>query len=136
MTASRPLRILLIEDEAANQALVRAILDRAGRRGLGAHVLHEAGSLAQARAILAAEPVDVVLLDIHLPDGSGLELARELREHPPAVAPRIVMLSGSIPFHEQHAALGADVDDVLPKPFGAAELVGVLRAIADAEPEG
>lgn len=132
MTAGpRPhLRVLLVEDEPANRALVRAILARAGRDRLGEVVLHEAGTIAEARAILTSEPVDVVLLDIRLPDGNGLDLAAELRARSVGGAPRIVVLSASVLPTERTMALAAGADDFLGKPFSSLDLVNVLRAVA------
>ena len=129
MTAGRRprLRVLLVEDEPANRALVRAILARADRHGLGEIALHEAGTIAAARSILAAETVDVVLLDIRLPDGNGLDLAADLRARA-VEAPRIVVLSASVLPTERSMALAAGADDFLGKPFSSLDLVSLLRA--------
>ena len=134
MTAGpRPqLRVLLVEDEPANRALVRAILARAGRDRLGEVVLREAGSIADARSLLSSEPVDVVLLDIRLPDGNGLDLAAELRARSVGGAPRIVVLSASVLPTERTMALAAGADDFLGKPFSSMDLVNLLRAVAPA----
>lgn len=131
MTAGRRprLRVLLVEDEPANRALVRAILARADRHGLGEIALHEAGTIAAARSILAAETVDVVLLDIRLPDGNGLDLAADLRARA-VEAPRIVVLSASVLPTERSMALAAGADDFLGKPFSSLDLVSLLRAVA------
>ena len=131
MTAGRRprLRVLLVEDEPANRALVRAILARADRDELAEVVLHEAGTIAEARSILAAETVDVVLLDIRLPDGNGLDLAADLRARA-VEAPRIVVLSASVLPTERSMALAAGADDFLGKPFSSLDLVSLLRAVA------
>jgi CheY-like chemotaxis protein len=54
----------------------------------GGHVLHEAATIREARAILAREPIDVILLDVRPPDGSGLDLAAEVAAGPSAGDPR------------------------------------------------
>lgn len=121
--------ILVVEDEPANRALIRAILARATAPALRGHVLHEAGSLAQARAILAAEPIDVILLDVRLPDGNGLELAADVRAWASRAA-RIVIVSASVLPAERSRAVEAGADAFLGKPFGAAELVDLLARLA------
>lgn len=117
------LRILLVEDEPANRALVRAILERAERL-LGNAVMREAATIADARAILATESVDLALIDVRLPDGNGLDLAAELRalERPP----RIAVLSASVLPADQAVAIAAGADEFFGKPFGAADLVGLV----------
>lgn len=117
------LRILLVEDEPANRALVRAILERAGRR-LGPVTLREAATIADARAALAEGPVDLALIDVRLPDGSGLDLAAELRAG--EAPPRIAVLSASVLPADQSVALAAGADEFFGKPFGAADLVDLV----------
>jgi CheY-like chemotaxis protein len=122
------LRLLLVEDEQANRALIRAILSRARRRELAGHVLHEAATIAGARAILATESIDVILLDVRLPDGSGLDLAAEVRASDrPA---RIVIISASVLPAERSQAAESGADAFLGKPFGAADLIDALVALA------
>ena len=77
----RDVRVLLVEDDELNQALVRAILARSDNPVLRGAQVVTAGNLAQARAALAAGAIDIVLLDMGLPDGSGLDLAAELQRH-------------------------------------------------------
>ncbi|MEW5991366.1 MAG: response regulator [Chloroflexota bacterium] len=133
--AAGRLRILLVEDEPANRALIRAILGRAQAPVLRGHVLHEAGSLAEARAILATEPVDIVLLDVRLPDGDGLELAADIRASGSQAA-RIVIVSASVLPAERSRAIEAGADAFLGKPFGAAELIGLLSSLVGDGPGG
>ena len=121
--ASGP-RVLLVEDEPANRALVRAILGRARDPRLPGVELHEAPTIAAARAILADQPVDVVLLDVRLPDGNGLDLAAEMRAAGnPA---RVVIVSASVLPLERAHALASGADGFLGKPFGASELIDIL----------
>ena len=72
-------RILLVEDDDLNQQLVRRVLARSGDPVLRSACLVQAASLAEARAALASSTVDVVLLDMNLPDGNGLSLAAEVQ---------------------------------------------------------
>jgi len=121
------LRILLVEDDELNQALVRAILARSANPALcGAQVV-TAGNLAQARAALAAGAFDIVLLDMRLPDGSGLDLAAELQRHSDQVSPAVIALSGAAA-EQRDAALAAGCVAVLGKPYGPTELGSVLVA--------
>lgn len=123
------LRVLLVEDEPANRALIRAILARTGHPALRGHVLHEAGSIAEARAIVATEALDIVLLDVRLPDGSGLDLAAELRASDDTAA-RIVIISASVLPAERSRADASGADAFIGKPFGASELVDLLAGLA------
>ena len=121
------LRILLVEDDELNQALVRAILARSASLVLREAQLATAGSLAQARAALASDAIDIVLLDMRLPDGSGLDLAAELQRRRDQVSPAVIALSGAAS-EQREAALAAGCVAVLGKPYGAAELAGLLVA--------
>jgi len=70
-----PVPVLVVEDEPLLQRRIKAILGSLGYTDS----LVFAGSLAQARACLAAQPPRLALVDVQLPDGSGLELIREIR---------------------------------------------------------
>lgn len=124
-------RILLVEDEPANRALVRAIVSRVRQTTLPGTVLTEAGSLAEARALLAAERFDIILLDVRLPDGSGIEIARELRQardRLPEPGPRVVIVSASVLAQERASAL-AVADEFLPKPFVTFDLIDLIARL-------
>jgi CheY-like chemotaxis protein len=121
------LRVLLVEDDELNQQLVQAILARSANPVLCGAQLATAGSLAQARAALAAGAIDIVLLDMGLPDGSGLDLAAELQHRSDQASPAVIALSGAAVEHRE-AALAAGCVAVLGKPYGAAELADLLMA--------
>ena len=118
-------RILLVEDEPANRALVRAILDRTDRPQLRGTVLYEAETIAQARALLASHALDIVLVDVRLPDGNGLDLAAELRAHPAGRA-RVVIVSASVLPPERTSALATGADAFLAKPLDPSDFVDLL----------
>ena len=121
--------ILLVEDEELNRALVKAVLSRAGVAAVRAAAVLDAPSLAAARERLSSEDVDLVLLDMNLPDGNGLNLARELAaESMPAGRrkPAVVAVTASVLPHDRAAALEAGCDGFLDKPYAAADLVATV----------
>ncbi len=126
MSAS-PLRVLLVEDEPLNRALVRAILAR--QPADSAVALLEAETLGEARRLLASEPVDVVLLDVRLPDGSGLDLATELRARASddGATRLVAILSASVLEGEREAAAASGADEFLGKPFAPKDLLALLE---------
>ena len=125
------LRVLLVEDEPANRAFVRAVIARADPAELGPVVLREATSLAEARAAMAAEPFDAVLVDVRLPDGNGLDLAAELCAGDAPAQTSVVVVSASVLPHERSTALAAGVDAFLGKPFSPVDLIDLLRDLRD-----
>jgi len=83
-----PQHILLVDDEPHVPLLVRPLLEQMGL------TVQTARSLAEARRSLAERRPDGLLLDLHLPDGSGLELLRELRAAPATRALPVLVLTG------------------------------------------
>lgn len=116
--------ILLVEDEELNRALVKAVLVRADVAAVREAEVRDATSLAAARSALATGGVDVVLLDMNLPDGNGLQLARELIGATPR--PKVVAVTASVLPEDRAAAMDAGCDDFLDKPYAAADLVSVV----------
>ena len=119
-------RILLVEDDDLNQRLVRTVLARSDDPVLRNACLVQAASLAEARAALATSAVDVVLLDMNLPDGHGLSLAAEV-QRTGAGGPAMVALTGAGP-EQGDAALAAGCIAVLGKPYKAAQLCALVCA--------
>lgn len=128
---TEPLSVLVVEDEAVNRALLRAVLQRSSSERLRDCTLVEAETLADARRSLTVRQFDVVILDVRLPDGSGLTLARELAEAHPGADQRLVIMSASVLPSEREAALQTGCDAFLAKPFEPTELTDLLvRLIA------
>jgi two-component system KDP operon response regulator KdpE len=128
--------VLVVEDEEPNRALLRAVLARATDERLRGLVLLEAPDLSRARAILDTNHVDLVLLDVRLPDGNGLSLIWEEadREGP---SPRFVVLSASVLPGERAAALATGASAFLGKPYRPAELIeAVALALAASSADG
>ena len=119
-------RILLLEDQEVNRLLVRTAVGRSGDPLLRAATLVEATTLAEARALLALGRVDLAVLDVRVPDGSGLDLARELAQSADGDRPGIVIVSASVLPPERQAATDAGCDVFMGKPFRPAELTQTL----------
>jgi two-component system KDP operon response regulator KdpE len=110
--------VLVVEDEVPMRRFLRSALTTHGFRVI------EAGTLAEAEALLTSEPPDAILLDLGLPDGDGLELLRRLREW--SKAP-VIVLSARDRENDKVTALDAGADDYLTKPFGTSELLARIR---------
>jgi len=113
-----PIRILLVEDEVLNRALVRATLTRADDARLREADLVEAPTIADARQALNGGRFDVLLLDVRLPDGDGLELAASL----PKPRPLMVALTASVVPSPRDRAAEVGCDGFLDKPFQPGDL--------------
>jgi two-component system KDP operon response regulator KdpE len=125
--------VLVVEDEEPNRALLRAVLARASRDRLAGVVLLEAEDLAGARRVLSTRRVDLVLLDVRLPDGNGLSLipAESERE---AGSPSFLVLSASVLPAERAHALASGAAGFLAKPYLPDELIDtVARALGIAD---
>jgi CheY-like chemotaxis protein len=124
MTAT--LRLLVVEDNELNRALVRAIITRAGDPVLRGAEIIEAHTLAQAQAVLSDTTVDAVLLDVQLPDGSGLTLLDQLPASVRERRPVIVAVTGGVMPEQRAAAMAAGCDAIVTKPYVAADLTQTL----------
>jgi CheY-like chemotaxis protein len=126
-------RVLLVEDNELNRALVRAILARTSESRLRAADLVEVENLAGAREALAGGTFDLILLDVHLPDGSGLSVAQEVSAGPPERRPAIVALTAAALPRERAAAMEAGCDTFLAKPYTSSDLVEAIVKLLPAE---
>jgi CheY-like chemotaxis protein len=132
MTA--PPRILLVENNEVTRALVRAILARAADPALRQIELIEAHSLAQARTALASHEVDLVLLDVQLPDGNGLALMEDLAGVVHSLRPAVIAVTAGVLSEQRAVAFAAGCDGIVAKPFIAADLVSALTTHLPRDP--
>jgi two-component system KDP operon response regulator KdpE len=116
---AKPLTVLVVDDEPPIRRFLRTSLAASGYRVV------EAADAESAQRLLSAEKPDLVILDLGLPDRSGLELISELRKT--STVP-ILVLSARHDERSKVEALDRGADDYVSKPFGMAELMARLRA--------
>jgi len=111
------MRVLLVEDDVRVGGALETALRRRG------YDLLRAGTAAEA---LAAPPVDLVLLDLGLPDRDGIEVCRELRRRGEVA---IIAVTARAEERDRIAGLRTGADDYVVKPFGMAELQARIDAV-------
>ncbi|MBH1987552.1 MAG: response regulator transcription factor [Burkholderiales bacterium] len=126
MTISGP-RFLLVDDHALFRMGLGLMLAERWPRSL----LTQAGSWHQALEHLRAQPVDVVLLDVHLPDGHGLDDLPALRQAAPQT--RVLLMSSDVDADQVALARQAGADGFVPKAAQADEIVAAVQAILRGE---
>jgi len=110
--------VLLVEDEVQMRRFLRAALGSHGFR------LVEAATAREAMQLATSHNPSLILLDLGLPDGDGIDLTRELREW--CKAP-IIVISARGAEQDKVTALDVGADDYLTKPFGTNELIARMR---------
>ncbi len=118
-------RILIVEDEPRMLRLLGMTLEKDGYR------IAAAQTAAAARTQIQAAVPDVIILDVMLPDMSGLDLCRELRQHPATNAVPILMLSALGQVADKIAGLKAGADEYIVKPIDALELVARIGSLLE-----
>lgn len=119
MTESASVAVL-VEDELQIRRFVRAALETENWR------VFEAETVKQGLIEAGTRKPDVVILDLGLPDGDGVDFIRDLRTWS---AVPVVVLSARVDETDKIAALDAGADDYLTKPFGVGELLARVRAV-------
>jgi two-component system response regulator DevR len=126
-TENRPLRLLIVDDhEVVRQGLV-ALLDRRD----GFQVVAEAGNVAESIEMAERFRPDLVIMDVRLPDGSGIEACREIRAEHPEI--RVVMLTSYPDEEAVLSAIIAGASGYLLKQVRARDLVAALEAVGRGE---
>ncbi|BBQ84821.1 MULTISPECIES: two-component system response regulator KdpE [Enterobacteriaceae] len=110
--------VLIVEDEQAIRRFLRTALEAEDLR------VFDADTLQRGLLEAATRKPDLVILDLGLPDGDGLDFIRDIRQWSPVP---IIVLSARSEEHDKIAALDAGADDYLSKPFGIGELQARLR---------
>jgi len=122
-------RVLVVEDEKDVREMLRLNLKAGGFDVLEAH------NGAEGLAIAKAELPSVVILDLMMPEMSGMEVCRALRRNPATSRIPILMLTAKSTEVDKVAGLEVGADDYVTKPFSPRELLLRVRAVARRQPD-
>ena len=112
-------KILLVEDEPSIRKYVNALLNASG------YIVIEAANCAEAKPCFLSHMPDLVLLDLGLPDGDGMQLLEFIRSRS---AVPVIVLSARSDETDKVVALDGGANDYVTKPFGSAELLARMRS--------
>jgi len=116
-------RIIVVEDEPDIAAFLRDALRREGFQAAAAH------DAQQALDLLREEPVDLVILDLMLPDMSGLEVLKQLKRREETASARVIVVSARAEEVDRVLAFELGADDYVTKPFSPRELMLRVKAV-------
>jgi CheY-like chemotaxis protein len=115
--------VLIVDDHALNLKLLERLLEREGRE------VRAADSLAAAERALAEEQPAMIVLDMNLPDGSGLELTRKLKAEPRTASIPIVACTAAVMPSDEDQAREAGCDAFVAKPIDLRQFSEVISSI-------
>ncbi len=118
-----PVTVLAVDDQSVNLRLLDAVLTPRGHRVL------RATSGVEGLALLDTEDVDIVLLDVVMPEMDGYEVCRRIRSNPSTEFLPVVMITAS-GSEQRLNALMAGADDFITKPFDQSELLARVASLA------
>lgn len=116
-------RVLVVEDDPDIADLIRRYLQKNGFE------VEVRGAGREALAVIASNPPDLLVLDLMLPQVSGLDICRAVRSDEKTAAIPIIMVTARADESERIAGLDLGADDYLAKPFSPGELVARVRAL-------
>ncbi|MDQ1288272.1 MAG: two-component system, sensor histidine kinase [Actinomycetota bacterium] len=119
------LRVLVVEDNVVNRQILQLVLRK--KFGIASVAVEDGESAVEAAA---AEPFDVVLMDLQMPGIDGVEATRRIRERSGEGPPVILALSASTVDADRDRCLAAGMDGFLTKPVVPADLRGELERCA------
>jgi DNA-binding NarL/FixJ family response regulator len=128
VTGTRPVRVFLVDDHGLFRAGVRAELDSITDE---IEVVGEAGTVGEAVAGIGHHKPDVVLLDVHMPDGGGAEVLRKVRTSHPDVV--FLALSVSDAAEDVIAVIRAGARGYVTKTISSQELVRAVTRVSDGD---
>src|SRR3954467_8893763 len=122
--ADTPLRVMVVDDHAVVRAALATLVGAAADMVVCA----QAATIDEAEALAQAESPDVVIVDLHLSDGSGISASRRIRNHRPAT--QVVLLTAASDHDALYASILAGAAAYLPKQLRGTDLVGTIRTVS------
>jgi two-component system phosphate regulon response regulator PhoB len=122
------MRILIIEDEPDIRKTIEYNFVKEGFK------VSVAGSLAEGKKLFLAETINLIILDLMLPDGSGLDLCREIKSNPSSSSTPIIILTAKTDEVDRVVGFELGADDYVTKPFSVRELLLRVKAILKRAP--
>jgi CheY-like chemotaxis protein len=117
--------VLVIDDHELNRKLLERVLE------LDGHQVRCAASLAAAEEAIADQPPAIIVLDLNLPDGNGLDLTRRLKAHPVTASIPIVACTAAVMPADEDLALEAGCDAFVAKPIDLQRFSMVISSMLD-----
>lgn len=116
-------KILIVDDDAESRELLSEVLTTNG------YLTRAAADINAARAMLSADDdCRIVIADLRMPDGTGLELLRELRQE--KTKHEVILMSSFLSASERQLALDLGADGLIDKPFQLSELLDLVAGLA------
>ncbi|HUP46136.1 MAG TPA: response regulator [Thermoanaerobaculia bacterium] len=112
--------MLVVENDEVVVALISHILAR------HSYAVHSTSGIVEAERLIESEPWDAILLDLKMPDGSGVDLIRRLEARSPDLLRRIIVVTGAIP--EARKLVDVPLWAVIRKPFEVAALIDTVTS--------
>jgi two-component system response regulator DevR len=122
--ADGPVRVMVVDDHAVVRAALAALVGAAS----GMEVCAQAATVGEAEALAQTSEPDVVIVDLHLSDGTGISASRRIRNRRPAT--RVVLLTAASDQDALYASILAGAAAYLPKQLRGTDLVGTIRAVS------
>jgi CheY-like chemotaxis protein len=116
-------RVLVVDDHELNRKLLQHVLEYEG------HEVLVADSIASAEATLERSRPDLMVLDVQLPDGDGLDLARRLKSMPASESCAIVACTAEAMKGDRERALDAGCDAYVSKPIDTREFAALVSSL-------
>lgn len=117
--------VFVVEDEPDLRSMLKIVLQAHGYR------VTDVGTARQALDLVAEHSPDLVILDMLLPDGNGLEVCRHMRSNPSQQHVPILMISAWAHPADVSACFAAGANDFLPKPFDLDALLSLIRILRE-----
>ena len=114
-------RILIVEDNELNMKLLRDVLEAYG------YATITTGEGAASFALAREHRPDLILMDLQLPDISGFDAVRRLKDHPPTRAIPVVAVTAFAMSGDKRKAMMSGCDAYLPKPISLRDFIGVVE---------